>query len=135
MILHSLAFFSPHRLPKGFCCFLITTIPLKQKESKLIKEISIFSRGGRSNTNNDYLFNNKFNSNNFVYNSDNNINNKLLQNNKNEINHANNKKNTFTRRQNDWICKKCHNLNFAFRIFCNRCSAHKKLSVANNNNL
>ncbi len=120
----------------------------RKYKSKLLKKINFVEQNILSNllelypptsndinTNNNYLFNNKFNSNNFVYNSDNNINNKLLQNNKNEINHANNKKNTFTRRQNDWICKKCHNLNFAFRIFCNRCSAHKKLSVANNNNL
>jgi hypothetical protein len=32
----------------------------------------------------------------------------------------------FTERTGDWICKKCKNLNFAFRNECNRCKMLKK---------
>lgn len=32
----------------------------------------------------------------------------------------------FTERTGDWICKNCHNLNFAFRNECNRCKLPKK---------
>lgn len=32
----------------------------------------------------------------------------------------------FTERTGDWICKNCKNLNFAFRIECNRCKLPKK---------
>jgi hypothetical protein len=32
----------------------------------------------------------------------------------------------FTERTGDWICKKCKNLNFAFRNECNRCKVPKK---------
>ena len=32
----------------------------------------------------------------------------------------------FAERSGDWICKKCRNLNFAFRIECNRCKLPKK---------
>ena len=31
----------------------------------------------------------------------------------------------FVERMGDWICKKCQNLNFAFRIKCNRCGLPK----------
>lgn len=33
----------------------------------------------------------------------------------------------FTERTGDWICKECHNLNFAFRNECNRCHMPKKV--------
>ena len=43
------------------------------------------------------------------------------------------KKNTFCRRPNDWVCSKCSNLNFAFRVYCNRCSSPKEILINNNN--
>ena len=58
------------------------------------------------------------------------INNKKIS--KNKFVNANknkqkNKKN-FEVRDGDWICSKCNNLNFSFRIKCNRCSLPKELS-------
>lgn len=32
----------------------------------------------------------------------------------------------FVERKGDWVCKKCKNLNFAFRQECNRCKISKK---------
>ena len=40
------------------------------------------------------------------------------------------KQNQFTEREGDWICNNCKNLNFSFRIECNRC----KLPKGNNTN-
>ena len=40
------------------------------------------------------------------------------------------KQNPFTEREGDWICNNCKNLNFSFRIECNRC----KLPKGNNTN-
>ena len=31
----------------------------------------------------------------------------------------------FTGRSGDWVCVNCQNLNFAFRVFCNRCNLAK----------
>ena len=31
----------------------------------------------------------------------------------------------FTEREGDWICSSCKNLNFAFRVECNRCHLSK----------
>ena len=31
----------------------------------------------------------------------------------------------FTEREGDWVCKNCKNLNFAFRVECNRCQLPK----------
>jgi hypothetical protein len=36
------------------------------------------------------------------------------------------KQKPFTERTGDWICKKCKNLNFAFRQECNRCKLPRK---------
>jgi len=38
------------------------------------------------------------------------------------------KKNNFVKREGDWICYKCKNLNFAFRSICNKCKLPKKES-------
>ena len=38
------------------------------------------------------------------------------------------KQKQFSERLGDWICFKCQNLNFAFRIFCNRCQLSKEES-------
>jgi hypothetical protein len=38
------------------------------------------------------------------------------------------KQKPFAERTGDWICKKCKNLNFAFRQECNRCQFPKKES-------
>ena len=34
-------------------------------------------------------------------------------------------KKPFDKRKGDWLCPDCHNLNFAFRIICNRCHLSK----------
>ena len=31
----------------------------------------------------------------------------------------------FTEREGDWVCHNCKNLNFAFRVECNRCHLQK----------
>ena len=41
---------------------------------------------------------------------------------------------TFAERSGDWICNSCKNLNFAFRIVCNRCQKPKPDLDNNNNN-
>ena len=42
------------------------------------------------------------------------------------FNKENKKKNKpFIEREGDWICKICKNLNFAFRLECNRCKVPK----------
>ena len=38
-------------------------------------------------------------------------------------------KKPFDRRKGDWVCSECHNLNFAFRIECNRCKLPKPKSI------
>ena len=93
---------------------------------------SIFNN---NNTNNGYKYNININ-NNYICNSDNTLNNKMNYNNselynfkKNSINNNHFKKNKFARRPNDWVCSKCFNLNFGFRVFCNRCSTPKGLSL------
>ena len=46
--------------------------------------------------------------------------------NKNCYNKFQSKKNkTFAERTGDWICNSCKNLNFAFRVVCNRCQLPK----------
>jgi len=39
----------------------------------------------------------------------------------------------FIERNGDWICSSCKNLNFAFRIICNRCHLLKDDSEKNRN--
>ena len=49
--------------------------------------------------------------------------------NKNKIKKKNckkKKKNNFVKREGDWICFKCKNLNFAFRNVCNKCNLPKQ---------
>ena len=38
------------------------------------------------------------------------------------------KKKPFEIREGDWTCFDCHNLNFSFRIKCNRCGLLKEVS-------
>lgn len=54
--------------------------------------------------------------NNYTFNNDNNQNKKIED---------KKKKRNFVKRDGDWICSRCQNLNFAFRIFCNRCKLPK----------
>ena len=44
------------------------------------------------------------------------------------------KQKPFMERTGDWICKKCKNLNFAFRRECNRCKFPKIEENENENN-
>lgn len=47
------------------------------------------------------------------------------------------KNKTFTEREGDWVCQSCKNLNFAFRVECNRCHLPKPSDDkkdGNNNN-
>ena len=43
------------------------------------------------------------------------------------------KQKPFTEREGDWICKCCKNLNFAFRVECNRCKLPKGADSKTNN--
>ena len=45
--------------------------------------------------------------------------------NENDIDENANIKKKLVIRPGDWICGYCHNLNFAFRIACNRCRMSK----------
>ena len=40
----------------------------------------------------------------------------------------------FAEREGDWICNSCKNLNFAFRVECNRCKLPKGADAKANNN-
>ena len=44
------------------------------------------------------------------------------------------KQKPFTEREGDWICSSCKNLNFAFRVECNRCKLPKGTDAKANNN-
>jgi len=76
---------------------------------------------GNSNSANDKCYTNNFNlkSNNNINKSDNSINQKSV------INTEMKKKKQFIDREGDWVCMKCKNKNFSFRILCNRCKLHK----------
>lgn len=39
------------------------------------------------------------------------------------------KKKPFQERAGDWVCSRCRNLNFSFRLICNRCQLTKKDSI------
>ena len=51
--------------------------------------------------------------------------NKKRQNNKNNDNQNNKEEKILQIREGDWLCSFCYNLNFSFRVFCNRCKAPK----------
>ena len=44
------------------------------------------------------------------------------------------KQKPFTEREGDWICNSCKNLNFAFRVECNRCKLPKGVEAKTNGN-
>ena len=44
------------------------------------------------------------------------------------------KQKPFTEREGDWICNSCKNLNFAFRVECNRCKLPKGADAKTNSN-
>jgi len=66
----------------------------------------------RHNSEHTHMPNRKNSSNNSIH---------TLEDNKNEFV----KKSHFVERQGDWICTRCKNLNFSFRIVCNRCKISK----------
>lgn len=43
-------------------------------------------------------------------------------------------KKPFDRRKGDWVCAECHNLNFAFRVECNRCKLPKPNNINKEDN-
>jgi hypothetical protein len=43
-------------------------------------------------------------------------------------------KKPFDRRKGDWVCSECHNLNFAFRVECNRCKLPKPNNINKEDN-
>ena len=85
---------------------------------------------------NYYYYNSSFNysnnnsySNNILRKSSSNMNININNNNYDfykKLNKKNNK--PFVERTGDWTCAKCKNLNFAFRIICNRCHLEKEES-------
>ena len=42
-----------------------------------------------------------------------------------------NEKKPFDKKKGDWSCPECHNLNFAFRVICNRCKLPKPSNLVN----
>lgn len=40
----------------------------------------------------------------------------------------------FTEREGDWVCHYCKNLNFSFRVECNRCKKPKRTDAKTDNN-
>ena len=52
--------------------------------------------------------------------------------NKSMHNNNKNEKKPFDKREGDWLCPKCHNLNFAFRLVCNRCQLPKPNNSSTN---
>ena len=66
----------------------------------------------------------------FSYNEEQEQNMSQINQNKNLINksinsNSKNEKKPFDKRKGDWLCPECHNLNFAFRVVCNRCQLPK----------
>jgi hypothetical protein len=53
--------------------------------------------------------------------------------NKSIPNNPKNEKKPFDKRKGDWLCPECHNLNFAFRVVCNRCQLPKPNNSSNGN--
>ena len=51
--------------------------------------------------------------------------------NKSIPNNSKNEKKPFDKRKGDWLCPECHNLNFAFRVVCNRCQIPKPNNLGN----
>ena len=119
-------------------CFVLNSLPLNINETKEItkakEELSKIIENINSNNNitNFYPDNTYFPSNDYFYNNsyENFINNTSFY-----ENYTKGKENSiygtgkkiFVRRPNDWVCEKCYNLNFAFRVYCNRCSAPKEI--------
>jgi hypothetical protein len=76
------------------------------------------------------LIQNYFNTLFFTYNEEpNNIPGNIHKLNKKNYINAKNKKKPFDKRKGDWYCPKCNNLNFAFRINCNRCKMPKPNNI------
>ena len=55
-------------------------------------------------------------------------NNVISQNKFDQVKQNQKKKKPFEIREGDWTCFDCHNLNFSFRVICNRCGLAKEIS-------
>ena len=68
---------------------------------------------------------------------------KSIVNNKSKTKNTNENKNCLNKNKNkkikekkgDWFCQFCHNLNFAFRIICNRCKTPKEECILKKNEI
>ena len=71
----------------------------------------------------------------FSYNEEQEIFNKKDNKKSNSNKAANNNKDKkhFDKRKGDWLCPECHNLNFSFRVVCNRCQFPKPADVDTKN--
>jgi hypothetical protein len=86
--------------------------------------INYFKNILNSNKTNENENENKFNATKTVNNFNKKISNKTL------YKKTKYEKKPFDKRKGDWFCPNCHNLNFAFRIVCNRCQINKPTNLA-----
>ena len=91
------------------------TIPLKFNTTTSLMNFSIFCN---KNNNVNSVLNRKSN----------NGNENTKNNNRGNQGIPAKKRKPFMEREGDWVCKKCKNLNFAFRTMCNRCHLQKSES-------
>jgi len=114
----------------------INNIHKKEKENKFNIKINTFNAHPLQN---QEYYKNIFEQNvsSDFKNMINNINSKMNVSNYSNINHRkkhkkiekekNGKNNAYSRRKGDWVCRFCSNINFSFRISCNRCLAQKQV--------
>ena len=137
---------------KGKKIFNENEIPKLELNNNNINNNNNNNNNNINNNNNNFIIENNYNNNNQIninyHNKFDFINNNIIINNKLNnyeknsnnfifMNLANNQKTkpkkTFERREGDWICFNCNNLNFSFRKICNRCGITKEMSIKNSN--
>jgi hypothetical protein len=95
----------------------MNTNVINKKDNEIqmnINSNSYFPKNYFINNSNNININNNNNNNNFLYNP------KI---------HHNKPKKPFEIREGDWTCFHCNNLNFSFRLKCNRCGLSKEISI------